>query len=61
MPAVGLEFDPPETDNKLDPDEYIELKTASREEGLFCNVFSNTVVLRLKSPDLSVLTPKLDK
>ena len=61
VPGVGLEFDPPDTDSKLESAEYIELKIASNDEGLFINVFSNTVVFKVNNPDLSVLTPKFDK
>ena len=60
-PATGAFEEPPLTDNKLEDDEYIELKIASKELGLFVNSVFNTVVLRLKRPVFSVLTPKLDK
>ena len=33
----------------------------ANDEGLFVNVFSNTVVFKVNNPDLSVLTPKFDK
>ena len=38
-PATGGLLSPPETDNKVDEDEYIELKIASREDGLLLNSF----------------------
>mgnify|MGYP001367446302 CR=1 FL=1 len=34
---------------------------SSKEDGLFSKASSRTLVFKLKSPDLSVLTPKLDK
>ena len=53
MPALG--------EIRLDDDENIELKIASKDVGLFFNSFSRTVVFKLKSPFFSVLTPKFDK
>ena len=46
-PAFGVLEVGPDTANKLEVEEYIELKTASKEEGLFFNSFSKTVVLRV--------------
>ena len=60
-PATGAELDPPLTERRLEDAEYIELKIASKELGLFFNSVFKTVVLRLNKPPFSVLTPKLDK
>ena len=60
-PAIGALTEPPLAVNKLDDEEYIELKIASKDVGLFFNSFSSTVVFKLRSPSFSVLTPRLDK
>ena len=60
-PAAGEELDAPLTSKRVEVEEYIELKIASNELGLFFNSVSNTLVLRLSSPFFSVLTPKFDR
>ena len=61
MPAVGGLLIPPETVNKVESAEYIELKIASKDDGLLLSSSSNTFVFKVNSPSLSVLTPKLDR
>ena len=60
-PATGGLLSPPETDNKVDEDEYIELKIASREDGLLLNSFFKTFVFRDMVTSLLVLTPRFYK
>ena len=52
---------PPETDNNVDEDEYIELKIASKEDGLLFNSFFKTFVFSEIVPSLFVRTPRFDK
>ena len=51
---------PPDTDNNVDEDEYIELKIASKEAGLLNNSFK-VFEFNDKDPSLFVLTPRFDK